>query len=156
MGVIIVIVISVAVIAAIVIKTIKDKREEQEAAYYRAINEKEQLGEINTPSGKNVFESAYTQYDVYRKTSRPFEIIKGIAIATLVLSIITGIVAVIGYASIDKDYIATGVAICVGCMIEGLVMFGILYGIAHIVKNTDETRQETMDIGRRLDKMEEE
>ena len=104
---------------------------------------------------KNVFESSYTQYDAYRRISKQYSIIRGIAVAALTISIIAGIVAIIGYASMGKDFVATGIVICVACLLEGLVVFGILYGIAHIVKNTDETRQETMEINRKLDMNEE-
>ena len=156
MGVAIVVAIIVLIVAAIIIKKAKDRREEQEAAYYASINEKEELGEIQTPSGKNVFESSYTQYDAYRRTSKHYLVVIAIAIVVLVLSIIAGIVAAVGYASMGDEYYATAATICAGCVLEGVVIFGILYGIAHIVKNTDETRQETMEINRKIDNISEE
>lgn len=81
------------------------------------------------------------------------EKVGAIAFLVLVLSILAGTIAGIAIGSKGEDYAAVGFGVFAACFIGGLVVFGILYGIAHIMENTDVTRQEAMDINRKLEKL---
>ncbi len=64
--------------------------------------------------------------------------IMAIATTLLIVFILGGAIAWIAIGSIDKDYIAIGFAVFAGCVLEGIMVFGIIYGIGVVAKNTED------------------
>lgn len=89
-------------------------------------------GESTSPSGEKL--NAYTKM-------KPSKKVIYIGIGILVVSILVGAIFAIAVGSEDKNYIPAAVGVGIGLLIEGLVIFGVLYGIGHILKNNEEMNE---------------
>ena len=79
--------------------------------------------------------------------SAPGEVMIGLAKILFGLLIFAGLMS---YFLLGGEI---GIAVLVGCCLEGLMVYAILYGIGNIVKNTSETKDEIKEVNEKLDKL---
>ena len=66
--------------------------------------------------------------------------IMNIAATLLIIFILGGVIAWVALVEIDDDYAAIGFAVFAGCLLQGIMVFGIIYGIGVVASNTEDIK----------------
>ena len=77
---------------------------------------------------------------IKKKKPKSF-IVLAIAWFMLIFSIVGGAIAWIAMGASEGDLVAPGFGVFAGCTIEGLVTFGVLYALGHILRKSEEMNE---------------
>ena len=74
-------------------------------------------------------------------TKKPSSIVISISKIVLAISILAGIIICIALAVTNIHYFGEGIIYMLSSFFTGLVLFSIIYGIGHILKNNEEMNE---------------
>ena len=82
------------------------------------------------------------------------ETVIGLAKVMLVLSLIAGVVCFIGCSGEHRDTLKIVFGVIGGyCIMQGLLIFAIIYGVGHILRHNEEMDKTTKEMNQKIDQL---